>query len=232
MTRTLATLGILATAVSLTACSASKSSTPLSPSIAGAIPGIEISSPKMLEPTAGIKISVEKQPVTLLIENAGSNGSRPLSYSFDIATDTAFSSIVFSRDGVTQGDGGRTSLRLGDALATGHTYYWRARAQDGANTGPYSAPTAFQVVQPITINAPALIGPVGGAAVTENPPQLRIKNSSHSGPVGAIAYQVQVSLNDTFTALKYEELAPEQSGETHVTPSSPLPGSAKFYWRA
>ena len=50
--------------------------------------------------------------------------------------------------------------------------------------------------------------------------------------MGAIAYQVQVSSNDTFTALKYEELAPEQSGETHVTPSSPLPGSAKFYWRA
>src|SRR5436309_606789 len=142
MTRTLATLGTLAAAVSLTACSASKSSTPLSPSIAGPIPGVQISSPKMLEPTPGIKISVEKQPVTLLIENAGSNGPRPLSYSFDIATDTGFSNLVFSRDSIAQGDGGRTSLRMTDTLATGRTYYWRVRAQDGANTAPYATPAA------------------------------------------------------------------------------------------
>ena len=58
----------------------------------------------MLEPGPGAKISVEKQPVTLLIENAGSNGPRPLSYSFDIATDTAFTNKVFSRDGIAQGE--------------------------------------------------------------------------------------------------------------------------------
>ena len=82
--------------------------------------------------------------MTLLIENAGSNGVRPLTYSFDIATDAGFSNKVFSRDGIAQGDGGRTSLRMSDALATGHTYYWRARAQDGANTGPYATPTSVR----------------------------------------------------------------------------------------
>src|SRR3954453_4079604 len=148
MSPTLPSCGVLAAALSLSACEASKSSNPLSPSVAGPIPGIEISAPKMLEPGPASKISIEQQPVTLLIENAGSNGPRPLSYSFDIATDTGFSNKVFSREGVAQGDGGRTSLRLVDSLATGHTYYWRVRAQDGANTGPYATPRSFDIFTP------------------------------------------------------------------------------------
>jgi hypothetical protein len=136
MSRTFAALGVLAAAFIFPACEASKSSTPLSPSVAGPIPGVQISAPKMLEPQTGSKISIEKQPVTLLIENAGSNGPRPLTYTFDIATDTGFSNKVFTREGIAQGDGGRTSLRMTDTLATGHTYYWRVRAEDGANTGP------------------------------------------------------------------------------------------------
>ena len=233
MNRWFARFGVplVAACALLAGCDSNKSANPLSPTVAGPIPGVAITAPKPLDPSSGEKVAPDNQPITLMVENASTTGVRPLEYVFEVASDSAFTQKLFSRDGIAPGDG-RTSLRLPDALATGHTYYWRARAQDGANTGPYSAPTAFQVVQPITINAPTLLGPVGGATVTENPPQLRIKNASHTGPVGAIAYQVQVSSNDTFTALKYEELAPEQSGETHVTPSSPLPGSAKFYWRA
>ena len=147
------------------ACEASKSSNPLSPSVAGPIPGVEISAPKMLEPQPGSKISIEKQPVTLLIENAGSNGPRPLTYTFDIATDTGFSNKVFTREGIPQGDGGRTSLRMTDTLATGHTYYWRVRAEDGANTGPYATPTSFDIFTPIVIDVPGLTAPAPNSTV-------------------------------------------------------------------
>ena len=78
MSRTFAALGVLAVVLIFPACEASKSSTPLSPSVAGPIPGVQISAPKMLEPQSGSKISIEKQPVTMLIENAGSTGPRPL----------------------------------------------------------------------------------------------------------------------------------------------------------
>src|ERR1700704_2206978 len=101
---------LAATAVS---CAAEKSSNPLTPTVAGPIPGVDITAPKVLTPAA-TKIPVESQPVTLLAENASSSGVRPLTYSFEVATDTGFANKVFVRDDVAPGDGGRTSLRLPD----------------------------------------------------------------------------------------------------------------------
>ena len=123
--------------VAVAGCEPTKSSNPLSPTVAGPIPGVNITPPMPLEPRA-VKVPVDRQPVTLVVENAASNGQRPLSYVFEVATDAGFANIVWSRTGVTPGEG-RTTMRLPDPLATGRSYYWRARAEDGANTGPYSA---------------------------------------------------------------------------------------------
>src|SRR5207244_10472217 len=78
-------------------CEAAKSSNPLTPTVAGPIPGVTISAPKTLEPL-GWKIAVDNQPVTLLAENAATTGVRPLSYIFEVATDSAFNNKVFMRD--------------------------------------------------------------------------------------------------------------------------------------
>jgi hypothetical protein len=230
MSRTLALLGVLAAAASLTACEASKSSTPLSPTVAGPIPGIEISAPKMLEPTPGIKISIEKQPVTLLIENAGSNGPRPLSYSFDIATDTGFASLVFSREGIPQGEGGRTSLRMTDTLATGHTYYWRARAQDGANTGPYATPSAFTIFTPIVIDVPGLTAPAPNSTVLTIRPTFTIANAPRSGPVGAITYLFELADSDSFANKAATWSAAETANLTTTTSPVDLAYGKVYYW--
>src|SRR5689334_16472152 len=96
-----------------TGCAAEKSSNPLTPTVAGPIPGVDITAPRVLTPTA-TKIPVDQQPVTLLAENASSSGVRPLTYLFEVATDTSFANKVFVREDVTPGDGGRTSLRLPD----------------------------------------------------------------------------------------------------------------------
>src|SRR5919201_6297279 len=69
-------LGLLL--VGLSACEAKKSSNPLSPSVAGPIPGVQITAPKLLEPAQGFKLKESQQPIRLLIENASSTGVRPL----------------------------------------------------------------------------------------------------------------------------------------------------------
>jgi hypothetical protein len=220
----------IAAALVLAGCESSKSANPLAPTVAGPIAGVEITAPKPLEPGQGWEVQADKQPITLLIENASTSGVRPLSYRVEVASDSGFQSVLFTRDGVNPGEGGRTSLRLPDALATGRTYHWRARAQDGANTGPYSSAVAFNVLQPVTIQAPVPRSPTGGTTVSTNPPTLVFANSVRTGPAGAITYTVQVSKNETFTSVVFQEQAGEQSGETRVTPPS-LEDSMTFFWR-
>src|SRR5688572_1523920 len=104
--RRLKHLLVLCSMIVATACAAEKSENPLSPTVAGPIPGVEISAPKTLEPESGQSISSDRQPLTLLLENAYSTGPRPLTYVFEVASDRDFNNKVFVRDAITPGDGG------------------------------------------------------------------------------------------------------------------------------
>jgi hypothetical protein len=230
MTRNLLRLciGVLLVAP-LVACESEKSANPLSPTVAGPIPGVNISPPKPLEPGNGWQLKADKQPVTLLLENALSNGVRPLSYVFEVATDAAFGSKVFSKAGVAPGPAGRTSLKLSDTLTPGRTYYWRARAEDGANTGAFSNPVAFVLLQRVSIDRPVPVSPVRGetsGVVAE----LRFRNAPRSGPVGAISYSLEVSRNEGFTSVVWRGGAGERGGESSATTGG-LPVSSTLFWR-
>jgi len=211
------------------ACELSKSSNPLSPSVAGPIPGVEITAPKLLEPASGTKIAVDKQPITLLIENSSSNWVRPLSYVFDIATDANFTNKVFTRDKITAGDGGRTSLRLPDPLATGRTYFWRVHAEDGANSGKYAS-SNFDVFTPIVIEAPGLVAPAENSIVADLRPRFTINNAPRSGPVGAISYLIEIADGDSFANKVAAWTTGEQSGQTSFNLSSDLSYNKVYYW--
>src|SRR5436190_3469419 len=150
-------------AIGFGACEMTKSEHPLGPTVAGPIPGVNITSPTPLEPAQGFRIAVDAQPVSLMLSNAATSGVRPLSYLFEVATDAGFSNKVFSLDGITPNPAGRTSIRLPNALAPERSYYWRARAQDGANTGPFSPAAFFNVFTPIVLGKPLLQEPVASA---------------------------------------------------------------------
>ncbi len=224
---TLCAIALLA--VAATGCTASKSSSPLSPTVAGPLPGVEITAPKALEPAANIKIPVEAQPLTLLLESGGSNGPRPLSYVFEVAVDSAFSNKIFVAENVPPGEGGRTSVRLIDHLAPEHSYFWRARAQDGANIGPYSVPVAFDVFTRIVIEGPELVAP--GVNVDGQPlrPTFVVKNAVHSGPVGSLSYIFEIGTSDAFASKAFVTV-PEGPNPTSVTSPQDLGYSTVYYW--
>lgn len=211
-------------------CVSEKSSNPLSPTVAGPIPGVNITTPRPLEPSAGAKVPVDQQPITLLVENAVTNGPRPLSYLFEVATDSGFANKVFVREGIAPGSG-RTSLRLPDLLPTGRTYYWRSLAQDGANSSPYSGGVSFNVYTPIVIDRPQLVSPVNNAHVTSLQPTFTFANAPRSGPVGAVKYEVQVAATDSFASPFADWTVDEQAGQT----STQLPQAASngqyLFWR-
>jgi hypothetical protein len=213
----------------LAGCEAKKSSNPLSPSVAGPIPGVEISAPKLLEPAQGFKFKESEQPIKLLIENASSTGVRPLSYAFEVATDNGFTTKVFSRAGVAPGTGGRTSVQL-DRLEIGRAYFWRARAEDGANTGPF-ATAGFEIYPKPAINPPNAIAPINNAVTANATPVLTVQNATTVGPVGNMTYEFQVANDQAFTQLVSAGIFAEGPGQTSMT-SATLAGGRTYFWRA
>lgn len=221
-------------AVTALACESAKSANPLSPSVAGPIPGVEISAPKPLEPGANWEISNEKQPLQLLIENPGSNGQRPVTIEVEVASDEGFTTKVFAKAGIEQGPNGRTELRLPNKLTSDRTYFWRAKGQDGANTGPWSAPVRFSIYTPAMLQAPTPLSPVRGAKTDDLDPSFRFKNAVRSGPVGTLTYIVEISRNDAFSQTIASYTATERTGaggETTIQTISELPANSTLFWR-
>jgi hypothetical protein len=223
-------VSVAAVAVTLTACQVSKSANPLSPSVAGPIPGVAISAPKIMQPDFGAKIAVEQQPLTLTVGNASSTGVRPITYRFEIAATTDFTNTFYSHSDVAPGDG-KTSLQLPDPLASGHTYYWRARAEDGANTGPYSASANFDVFTPIVIQAPVPVAPINNMLAESVRPRFSFTNAHTSGPVGPVTYLGEVSDTETFGNRIAQWTAAEQGGQTSVDAPQDLPAGKQLFWR-
>jgi hypothetical protein len=221
---------VLMSVVALAGCEAQKSETPLSPSVAGPIPGVDITAPRTVEPALGTKLRDAQQPIRLTVSNSSTTGVRPISYTFEVASDSNFTAKVFGRGSVPPGADGKTSVVL-DRLDIGRTYYWRARAEDGANTGPYMT-AQFELLPKPFIAAPVPASPINNAVAESNQPTLHVRNSDKNAAVGSLVYEFQVSSSQGFTSLTGNGAANEGPGETTVTLGAPLPANATQYWRA
>jgi len=209
---------------------ASKSSNPLSPTVSGPIPGVSISAPGPMAPDNAARIAVDQQPVTLTVQNASTSGVRPLNYLVEIALDVNFTNKIFSRDGITPSDSGRTSVQLPNALAPERSYYWHARAQDGANVGDFSAMRTFAVYTPIVIGRPTPVSPANGTTTANARPTFVIGSAPRSGPVGPLVYTIEVADSDSFG----NKLGPwnisEQGNQTTVASPVDLPTGKQLFW--
>ena len=210
-------------------CQVSKSSNPLSPSVAGPIAGVQISTPNLLEPGQDWQIFMRDQPIKLLFQNASTNGQRPITYTVEIASDSAFKSIVFKRTGIAPGSGDTTTLQLPDALATGRTYWWHVRAEDGANSSDYSAAKSFVAVTPVNLGAPVAKTPSG--SITSVTPEFKIQAGSESGPIGHIIYAVQVANDSAFTSIAATFIPDETVPETTIAQNYQFLNNRTYYWR-
>ena len=79
-------------------------------------------------------------------------------YTFEVASDPEFATKMYARSQVPPGGDGRTAVQI-DRLELGRSYYWRARAEDGANTGPFTS-AQFEVLPRAHLGSPGLLSPV------------------------------------------------------------------------
>jgi hypothetical protein len=201
-------------------------------SVTDAATGVTIAAARPVSPVNDAQFAFLQQPVTLTVANGLTTGASPLSYTFEVSTDAAFSKKDFTRANVAQGSGPNTTLTI-DRLAGALKYYWRVQVSTGGVAGPYSAVRSFNVGPEIVLGTPSLVSPVNGAT-TASPLSLVIQNIARSGPAGTITYRVEVSASSTFGALLFTTDAVEQRGtQTTVTaPVSGLSGTVTYFWRA
>jgi hypothetical protein len=135
---------------------------------------------------------------------------------------------VHHADGVALGDGGRTQYRLPSALPANVTYYWRMKANDGANSGPYSEAISFSVVPPVVIDAPSATTPSG--RINNNNPDFVVRNGAISGTSG-VGYRFEVARDANFSNMIAVVTVPVNgSGQTVMSLGS-LPYASTFFWR-
>jgi hypothetical protein len=219
---------ILCSAVVTIGCERAKSANPLSPDIAGPIPGVAITAPKPLDPPQGSQVINKGTPITLTAENATSTSPRALYMRFEVASDVNFQTLLHQADRVDPGADGRTAYRLPEPLGTGHTYYWRSRADDGANTGPYSFTSSFTVIDDVVIETPTPVEPAG--KLSTNRPVFRVRNGRISGTTEAY-YRFEIgTAPDPKSVAAVLTAIPGANGETTVSLGD-LPWATTLYWR-
>ena len=149
--------------------------------------------------------------------NASSGAS---SYTVQVSTSSAFTTLAYSASGIT----GTSTNATGLAAST--VYYWRVNATNAGGTSAFSAIRSFTTASapppPPPPPAPVLSSPANAATGVAVPATLSWAASS-----GATSYNVQVSTSSTFTTLFLD-----RPGVTTTSTSvSGLAASTVYYWR-
>jgi len=198
-------------------------------SVTDAKTGITMTSPAPLTPADAAQIQFGSQPLTLTVTNGVTTGSTPLTYTFEVASDNGFGTIVQTKGNVTQGSG-QTSVAL-DKLSGGKTYYWRAHTNAGSAVGPNSKPRSIVIGPEVVLQAPVLADP-GPNGTVGTSPVLSVNNVQRSGPVGQVVYTFQISESSDFSSLVYSGTSSERTDlpVTSHTVGAQL-AEKTYFWR-
>ena len=216
----------------LAGCDTERSSSPLSPNIAGPLAGVTITAPAPVQPASGPLLPATAQPVTLTFGSASSNSVRPFTYEIQVATDSGFTQIALTMTGVEPIETGEVVVTLSIALDADQVYYWRARALDGANTGPYSETQTFELYTPVVIGLPVVVGPTGGQKISTTAPSIVVANAEITGPAEAIRYRFELSTEQSFSNPSAVLTVPQAAGTNTTVAPGALPYDQMFFWRA
>jgi hypothetical protein len=230
--RTLTNLSaVLLTAFVAAGCEATKSETPTSPNVAGPIAGVGITSPGVRSPVNGNNV-LTTDPLRLTWEQSTTNGVRSLWYSVEVAVDRDFAQRVYFNPKVLPDGNQQISIVVDARLDPDRTYYWRVRAEDGANSSEYSSVAHFDLVTPVILGPPRAFGPTGGETLTTRSVRLTVDNGTVQGRPGSIDYVFHVSTNEAFSSIAWAGSTPVSgTGRTGVT-TPELAASTLYYWRA
>jgi hypothetical protein len=208
----------LALAVAATACESSVTR-----------PSSTFMAPLASTPASGTTYKYAQQPLTLAITNSTMVTPMTVTYTLEVATDTAFTAKAFTREGIAEGAGGTTSVVL-STLEGAKTYYWRSRATVDGTAGEYSPARSFVLGPRVVVDKPVLSTPGLGDEFYTNP-ALVTNNATRVGPVTTMQYNFQMSRSSSFaTILEQANVTEGSGGKTSWTPTVEL-SEGPYFWR-
>jgi hypothetical protein len=193
-------------------------------------PTASITAPVTVGPTDNARFRHADQPVTLAVQNVTVTTAGTTTYTFEVATDSAFSTKVQTKDNVPEGTGGQTSVKL-DPLPPGKDYFWHARAQRAGTVGVFGTTYAFNIGPGIIIDAPVAVSPLTGGQATVNRPTFTAMNAVRQGPAATLVYMFEIASNPGFSPVAIAGTMTEGPGQTSFTPTTELVPSTTHYWR-
>lgn len=217
-------------AVAAAACETQKSRTPTSPNVAGPIAGVNISTPAPVWPANGTEV-LNTEPLRLVFGNANSNSERKFWYVVELAADAGFNTKLYTAPRVEPAAGQQTTLTVDAKLGAEATYYWRVKADDGANASEYSSVAHFDIVIPVVIDPPSPRSPINGETTANGTPELVVDNGRVEGRAGDVTYVYEVASDANFSNMVSLALVGRSSGSTTTHPAAPLPSGATLFWR-
>ncbi len=213
------------------ACEASKSRTPTSPNVAGPIAGVSLTTPAPVSPANGQEV-LNTEPLRLVFGNASTNGERPFWYVVELAADAGFTTKLYTNPKVAPTSGGQTTVVVDSVLGADATYYWRVKADDGANASEFSSAAYFDLVVPVVIDPPAAVSPNNGERTVDNTPNLVVNNGRVQGRVGSVEYRYEVARDEAFNDVVSVAHVPRSGGAQTIHSAAPLPQGVTLFWRA
>jgi hypothetical protein len=213
---------IVLTVLGATACS---SSTPTQPSTSSLL-----TAPVSVLPIDRARFRNLDQPVTLSVQNAVVTQTGTTTYTFEIASDSAFSAKLQTKANVAEGPVGQTSVKL-DTLPADKDYYWHARAERAGAVGPFGTTHTFNIGPAIVLSPPVAVSPLTGTLAASRP-TFTVSNIVRLGTPGTLVYTFEIALNPDFSPVAISGTVTEGSGQTSFTPPTDLAASVTYYWRA
>lgn len=187
---------------------------------------------------ANLKVVGVARP-TLVVTNAIDYQGDPLSYRFEVYADPGLTTLMAQVPAVASGLV-TTAWTVDTDLPNNAQFWWRCRATDGTNLGPWMTPGTFFVNEtnrpPL---APVIAGPPAGFVLTNLEVLLLWWPSAGDPDEGdqVVSYHIQVADNPAFalpaidvTNLPAIELPPGSNWVLNL-PLNRLPGAEHLVWR-
>lgn len=184
--------------------------------------------PILANPSIGAGVNVFAP--TLSVHNATDLDKDVLTYEFEVYADAAMTNPVARASSVTE-TAQITGWEIPVSLTENQTYYWRARAYDGALHGDWMSLAAFMVN---TANdapgAPKLSSPSEGGSVTTLTPTLAVMNAADPDSDN-LTYEFEIYSGASLVTAT-SGVTEEPSGVTTWTPGTDLIDNTVYQWRA